>query len=217
VGCNVTTDGWVTRGRPAAAAVTTFCSAGRFCAPDFDDSHWRSIDLPHDWSIEDLPSREEDETAPVLAPRYGTWFFAEGDACGGNKTCACCGDAAVEDPHSHAAVCTKGCVAVPRRANISYDDSSWQKVRGGTDWRAHSNFTAQNATGWYRQRVEASSLFRQQTVSQPLILDLGVISGADFTYFNGVLIGSTGEWGNPDCRCVSQDLAPAAELTSFHG
>lgn len=22
---------------------------------DFDDSKWRKIDLPHDWSIEDLP------------------------------------------------------------------------------------------------------------------------------------------------------------------
>src|SRR5438067_6732494 len=23
--------------------------------PTFDDSHWRMVDLPHDWSIEDLP------------------------------------------------------------------------------------------------------------------------------------------------------------------
>jgi len=23
--------------------------------PDFDDSHWRTLDLPHDWSIEDIP------------------------------------------------------------------------------------------------------------------------------------------------------------------
>ena len=23
--------------------------------PDFDDSKWRKLDLPHDWSIEDLP------------------------------------------------------------------------------------------------------------------------------------------------------------------
>jgi beta-galactosidase len=26
-----------------------------FESPDFDDSRWRQIDLPHDWSIEDLP------------------------------------------------------------------------------------------------------------------------------------------------------------------
>jgi len=23
--------------------------------PEFDDSRWRVVDLPHDWSIEDLP------------------------------------------------------------------------------------------------------------------------------------------------------------------
>ena len=28
--------------------------------PVFDDSKWRSIDLPHDWSIEDLPNQKED-------------------------------------------------------------------------------------------------------------------------------------------------------------
>jgi len=26
-------------------------------APDFDDSKWRKLDLPHDWSIEDLPEK----------------------------------------------------------------------------------------------------------------------------------------------------------------
>ncbi|HLG89559.1 MAG TPA: glycoside hydrolase family 2 TIM barrel-domain containing protein [Alphaproteobacteria bacterium] len=29
-----------------------------FAAPEFDDSGWREVDLPHDWSIEDLPYRE---------------------------------------------------------------------------------------------------------------------------------------------------------------
>lgn len=29
--------------------------------PDFDDSQWRNIDLPHDWSIEDLPNQKEGE------------------------------------------------------------------------------------------------------------------------------------------------------------
>ena len=27
--------------------------------PDFDDSTWRSVYLPHDWSIEDLPPSED--------------------------------------------------------------------------------------------------------------------------------------------------------------
>ncbi|MFZ0430068.1 MAG: hypothetical protein WAO20_18265, partial [Acidobacteriota bacterium] len=26
----------------------------------FDDGAWRTVDLPHDWSIEDLPARDQD-------------------------------------------------------------------------------------------------------------------------------------------------------------
>ena len=28
--------------------------------PGFDDSSWRKLDLPHDWSIEDLPNQKKD-------------------------------------------------------------------------------------------------------------------------------------------------------------
>jgi len=30
--------------------------------PDFNDSQWRNVDLPHDWSIEDLPNQTPDQT-----------------------------------------------------------------------------------------------------------------------------------------------------------
>jgi beta-galactosidase len=33
--------------------------------PDFDDSGWRTLDLPHDWSIEDLPDQNADS---VIGP-----------------------------------------------------------------------------------------------------------------------------------------------------
>ena len=29
--------------------------------PSFDDSNWRTLDLPHDWSIEDLPGGTNSE------------------------------------------------------------------------------------------------------------------------------------------------------------
>jgi beta-galactosidase len=29
--------------------------------PDFDDSNWRILDVPHDWSIEDLPGQNGDD------------------------------------------------------------------------------------------------------------------------------------------------------------
>ena len=28
--------------------------------PDFDDNHWRTLDLPHDWSIEGRPEAPQD-------------------------------------------------------------------------------------------------------------------------------------------------------------
>src|ERR1039457_1892620 len=33
-------------------------------APSFDDSQWRALDLPHDWSIEDLPSTNSAPPSP---------------------------------------------------------------------------------------------------------------------------------------------------------
>ena len=48
-------------------------------APDIDDSTWRQINLPHDWSREDLPTREEDPEYPVLSARYGSWKVNPGD------------------------------------------------------------------------------------------------------------------------------------------
>ena len=45
--------------------------------PDFDDSTWRMLDLPHDWSIEDLPVKEN--SIPEYSAVPGTWRFHKGD------------------------------------------------------------------------------------------------------------------------------------------
>ncbi len=45
--------------------------------PDFNDSTWRKLDLPHDWSIEDLPPQPH--TVPELEAVTGTWRFQPGD------------------------------------------------------------------------------------------------------------------------------------------
>ncbi len=44
--------------------------------PRFDDSSWRRVDLPHDWSIEDLPPAAQ---PPVVAIVRGVWRFKPGD------------------------------------------------------------------------------------------------------------------------------------------
>jgi len=45
--------------------------------PEFDDAAWRLLDLPHDWSIEDLPLREV--STPELPVVKGQWRFQKGD------------------------------------------------------------------------------------------------------------------------------------------
>jgi len=46
-------------------------------SPEFDDSTWRVIDLPHDWSIEDLPPRTNFPPELPIVP--GQWRFQKGD------------------------------------------------------------------------------------------------------------------------------------------
>jgi beta-galactosidase len=47
-------------------------------APGFDDRQWRLLDLPHDWSIEDLPAPPPDKE-PRLYMTKGQWRFRRGD------------------------------------------------------------------------------------------------------------------------------------------
>ncbi|HEX5399853.1 MAG TPA: glycoside hydrolase family 2 TIM barrel-domain containing protein [Verrucomicrobiae bacterium] len=46
-------------------------------APGFDDSAWRVLDVPHDWSIEDLPPATN--SVPELPVVTGQWRFHKGD------------------------------------------------------------------------------------------------------------------------------------------
>ncbi len=50
--------------------------------PSFDDGAWRRVDLPHDWSIEDLLSREKDPLFQVITLVPGAWRFRFGDEAG---------------------------------------------------------------------------------------------------------------------------------------
>eukprot|EP00939_MAST-03C_sp_MAST-3C-sp1_P005515 g5515.t1 len=131
----------------------------------FDEAAWKPVRLPHDWSTEDLPAREDDRVTPVLGLRYGDWLFSKGT-----------GDDS-------------------EWSSIDFDDSTWTHVAGGVDWRVHSNYTEHNATGWYRQHFSAKDWQINATDSNisDLILSLGHIAGADETWINGVNVGSTGD------------------------
>lgn len=47
--------------------------------PGFYDRNWRIVNLPHDWSIEDLPNREQDSQFAVVPLVPGNWRFSIGD------------------------------------------------------------------------------------------------------------------------------------------
>ncbi len=38
--------------------------------PDFNDNNWRMLDLPHDWSIEDLSFDDNSEDSLISGPFY---------------------------------------------------------------------------------------------------------------------------------------------------
>lgn len=51
--------------------------------PSFDDSSWQTLDLPHDWSLEDLPPVQKDESStPGINIVPGKWLFRKGDDYG---------------------------------------------------------------------------------------------------------------------------------------
>lgn len=60
-------DGWrFVRGNPPGAHM-----------PDYPDSSWREVTLPHDWSIEDFGFYPQ---LPVVTPDRWQWRFSEGDS-----------------------------------------------------------------------------------------------------------------------------------------
>ncbi len=46
--------------------------------PYYDDSSWAVVDLPHDWSLDDLPPREVDSRT-TISVTDGVWRFTKGD------------------------------------------------------------------------------------------------------------------------------------------
>jgi beta-galactosidase len=124
--------------------------------PDFDDSDWRALDVPHDWSIEDLPPA--DKAIPSFAVVEGKWRFHKGDD--------------------------------PAWKNPFLDDTEWQEVQLPDNWAHHSNYTQDNACGWFRRHIPLLVPAEAKEVE----LLLGKIHDADETYLNGARIGGLGSF-----------------------
>ncbi len=70
-----------------------------------------------------------------------------------------------------------------------YDDSNWQTVNVPEAWDKQKGFEGFTGFGVYRKSV----IIPQHASGRTLTLALGKIASVDETYFNGVLIGRTGE------------------------
>ena len=128
--------GWTFhRGRCEHAASAPHCSM-----PSFDDRQWRPVNLPHDWSIEDLPSREEDTEFPVIGGRYGDWKVKLGD---GNWSAP-----DLDDSGPGWLPCKGG--------------EDWRTFG--------PEFEAANLTGWYRQHFGVSDALARSTATVTLSL-----------------------------------------------
>lgn len=73
----------------------------------------------------------------------------------------------------------------------SFDDSEWDTVTIPSNWS--KRYPGWSGICWYRIRIE----FTDCIPSKSFALKLGYILNADETYFNGVLIGKTGEISDP--------------------
>lgn len=75
----------------------------------------------------------------------------------------------------------------------AYDDSNWGAITPGILWE-QQGFPSYDGYAWYRVTFTIPSKFRKDAESYGgFSLQLGKIDDVDYTYFNGELIGKTGE------------------------
>jgi alpha-L-fucosidase len=75
-------------------------------------------------------------------------------------------------------------------SRTDFDDSDWQVVEVPAGWEDHSAYRKDPAYGWYRRKVVIPAEWAQTDI----VLVLGKIDDIDQTYFNGQLIGGSGEF-----------------------
>lgn len=74
-----------------------------------------------------------------------------------------------------------------------YDDSDWETIEAGTDWE-NQGYGTYDGFAWYRQKVFIPEDLREEASENGgLILRLARIDDSDVTYFNGQILGTTGE------------------------
>src|SRR5512133_3468599 len=77
--------------------------------------------------------------------------------------------------------------------NPGFNDNNWSAISSGSDWETQG-FSNYDGFAWYRQTITIPSKLKQDAQANGgLILKLGSIDDADYTYWNGEQIGKNGE------------------------
>ena len=79
-------------------------------------------------------------------------------------------------------------------ASVGYDDSAWKEVSTDKTLK-QQDAELENGFGWYRKTIVLSNKLRADiNRKEAAVLHLGHISATDEVYFNGTLIGKTGDF-----------------------
>ena len=80
----------------------------------------------------------------------------------------------------------------PAYAEPGFDDSGWAVIESGKTWE-EQGYAGYDGYAWYRQTVKIPAGLREMSESQGgLTLKPGLIDDVDITFFNGEIIGQTG-------------------------
>jgi cephalosporin-C deacetylase-like acetyl esterase len=78
-------------------------------------------------------------------------------------------------------------------SQADFDDSDWRSMEVGISWE-NQGLETYDGFGWYRQQVLVPESLKKEAENRGgLILYLGRIDDCDVTYWNGEVIGQTGE------------------------
>jgi len=79
-------------------------------------------------------------------------------------------------------------------AEPKYDDTAWPSIISGKTWE-QQGFDKLDGFAWYRYKVVIPSTLKEKAIKKGgLILRLGRVDDSDVTYFNGELIGQSGDF-----------------------
>ncbi|ELZ05976.1 beta-galactosidase small subunit [Natrialba asiatica] len=78
----------------------------------------------------------------------------------------------------------------PAWATPGYDDGDWESVELPATWEEHSDYTENDAFGWYRRSFDVPETWAGYALSVPV----GRVDDVDETFLNGDRIGQTGSF-----------------------